>query len=142
MEEGLFRHHGHLGAGDLLPREEFKATMAAVHEMIDGLIDKLKHMQGMLQRIAAGGLHASVDSPTMRRCLQNRKNNLWTYSIKHLVQLRTNTNRYFLKRLLFPLHAGSYGGLLLDISDFTSDGNQIYSNLKSQYLIELQEKRN
>jgi len=53
--------------------------------------------------MAGGGLHPSVDSPTMRRCFKNRRDDVWTHSIKHLVQLRYNTGRHFLKRLLFPL---------------------------------------
>jgi len=38
MEKGLFRHRGHLHPDALLPLDEFKATMAALHEMIDGRI--------------------------------------------------------------------------------------------------------
>ena len=103
MEKGLFRHRGHLRANDRLPRDEFKATMAALHKAIDGPIAKLKAMQGALRRMADGGLPPSVDSPAMRRCLMNRKDDIWTHSIKHLTRLRYNTGRYFLKRLLFPL---------------------------------------
>ena len=40
------------------------------------------------------------------------------------------------------LSKNAKGGLLLDFSDLTSDGNQIYSNLRSQYLVELQNKKN
>ena len=53
--------------------------------------------------MAEGGLHPSVDSPAMRRCFKNRRDDVWTQSIKHLVRLRNDNGRNFLKRLLFPL---------------------------------------
>jgi superfamily II DNA or RNA helicase len=40
------------------------------------------------------------------------------------------------------LSKNAKGGLLLDISDLTDNGNQIYSNLRGQYLVELQDKKN